>query len=118
MSENPANLEIAEIRAERQAGAGAETVHAAGAGVLRYVVCHARVLPDDGVHHWLASFPVPEDCGFTLIGDAYRSQVGTAKASLLEGPIYCRLRGTPDFLRIMLHPSRLRIDLSVLLLRA
>ena len=47
--EQPANLQAAEIRAERQAGLGAKAVGAAVAGKFRNVVVDPRVLPDQSV---------------------------------------------------------------------
>ena len=117
MLEQPANFQAAEVGAERQPGLGPEAVGSAFARKFRDVVIYSRVLPDQRVGHGLAGLPVPQHGGLTLVGDPDRGQVGGAKFALLERLRNHILRGLPDFLGIVLHPPRLRINLLVLLLR-
>jgi hypothetical protein len=75
------------------------------------------VLPDDGVAHGLAAVAVPEDRSLSLVRDADGGHVARAEPG--EGE---RLRGhsalgCPDLVRILLHPTRLRVDLADLPLR-
>src|SRR5262249_24835072 len=81
------------------------------------VISGAPVLPDDGVVDRLAGFTVPENRGFSLIGDSNRRDV---RRKHLRSPqrldLHAQLRG-PDLMRIVLHPTRAREELSELLLR-
>ena len=117
MLEQPADFQAAEVSAERQPGLGAEAVGSALARKLRDVFVYSRILPDQRVGDGLAGFPVPQHGRLTLVGDPDRRQVGGAKFALLERLRNHILRGPPDFLGIVLHPPRLRINLLVLLLR-
>ena len=117
MLQQPADLQAAEIGAERKSGLAAKTIRPALAGKFGDVVIDARVLPDQRVGHGLAGFPVPEDGSLTLVGDADRGQIGSAKVAAFQSLRNDVLGGPPDFLGIVLHPSRLRINLLVLFLR-
>ena len=65
----------------------------------------------------MARLAIPEDRGFTLIGDADRSKVFGLQTFLLQGFFNDFLCSPPDFVRIMLNPSRLRKNLLVFFLR-
>ncbi|MPN11366.1 hypothetical protein SDC9_158667 [bioreactor metagenome] len=69
-------------------------------------------MPHDGVIYRPAGFPVPEDGGFPLVGDAdgeycFRVNVGGVHR-LLQCPFF-RL---PDVQRVVLHPAGLGVDLT------
>ena len=118
MVQQPADFQRAEVGGQRQAGLGAEAVRAALARQFGDVIRHARILPDQRVGQRLAGLAVPQDGGFALVGDAQRRQVAGPQAALRHGFGDDLARPQPDLLRIVLHPSGLRIDLLVLLLGA
>jgi len=118
MVQQPADFQRAEIGGERQPGLGAEAAGAALARELGDVLVHARILPDQRVGQRLAGLAIPQDGGLALVGDAQRRQVAGVQAALRHG-LGDHLAGPqPDLVRIVLHPSGLRIDLPVLPLRA
>lgn len=60
----------------------------------------------------LARFPIPYDCGFTLIGDADCGDLVGVRAGLGDRlDSYRNLRGE-DLVGIVLNPSRLGKDLG------
>src|SRR5690606_26752267 len=73
--------------------------------------------PDDGLVQGLSGLPVPQHCGFALIGDANRVYILRTQSGLLN-----RLSGSPklcvqNFLRIVFYPVGARIVLLGFLLR-
>ena len=64
----------------------------------------------------LPVLPVPHHRGFALVGDADGRQIVRAQAALLHRFGDHFLGAAPDFFGIVLHPSRLGIDLLVFLL--
>jgi hypothetical protein len=107
----------AEVGGEGQAGLRAKAVGAPGAHQLRHRVAHTRILPDQSIMYGAAGPPVPKDGGLALVGDSDARQVPGLEAALGHRLGDHLLGAGPDFLGIMLHPSRLRIDLPVLFLR-
>ena len=88
-----------------------------GGAQRRAGVGGAPVLPDDGVMDRLAVDAIPDDRGFALVGDADAGDVLGADARPWPSPRARSRPRRPDFLRIVLDPSRRRIDLAQLLLR-
>ena len=117
MIEQPADLQAAEVGAERQPGLRAKAVRPAVAGKLGDVVIYPRVLPDQRVGYWLAGLTVPKHRGLALIGDADGGEIGSVTLRPLQSLRNDVLGGPPDLLGIMLDPSRLGIDLLMLFLR-
>ena len=117
MVEQPADLGRREIRIEHQAGLVRDRGLMAGGAQRRAGVGGAPVLPDDGVVDRLAVDAIPDDRGLALVGDADAGDVLGADAGLGHRLAHGRDHGRPDFLRIVLDPSRRRIDLAQLLLR-
>src|SRR5204862_988673 len=77
----------------------------------------APVLPDDRVSDRLAGGAVPDDRRLALVGDADAGDVGCLEPGTRERLARgCELRA-PDLARVVLDPSRLRIDLAELALR-
>src|SRR5580704_2077488 len=105
------------ISCERQPSLAAESVLSSRFRQLANVVCDARVLPNDRVRDRLASLSVPYDGGFALVGDSNRCQVSWPEASFRHGLRNYLTRVLPDFLRIVLNPSGLGVNLRVLFLR-
>ena len=109
--ENPCQLGAGKIRIQEEArfraDFGLQTVLfeflALGGG--------APVLPDDGWMDGLAARSFPDHCGFPLVGDADRSDIGGLQTRFAERLHGDTALGLPDFDRVMLDPSRLRIGL-------
>ena len=59
---------------------------------------------------------IPNDRGLALVGDPDGRDVGRAQFAVRQRFAHDCLRTAPDFLGVVLHPARLRIDLLVLLL--
>jgi hypothetical protein len=112
-----ANLQAAEIARQRQPRAHAEELGPWTRGERRQVFRHPRVLPHERVAERHARPPVPDDGGLALVGDADRGEVACLQPPGAQRAGDDRLRVSPDFYRVMLDPSRLRIDLRVLDLR-
>src|SRR5580704_2233384 len=72
---HPANLQCAEISAERQASSRAKTVLSTLTRQGRDVVCDTRVLPDDGVVNRLTGSAIPQYSCFTLVGNSDSGKV-------------------------------------------
>ncbi len=114
--ENPSNLRPGEVRCQWKTHFLTETVLAP---VLRESVTDlfcARVLPDDGVVVRFASLSIPDDRGLTLVGDPHPSEIAGPHVRCSHSStddLFCSL---PNLKRIVLDPSRLRVDLFVFLL--
>ena len=115
--EDPAHLRPGEVGRQRQPDLLAEPVLPAVARELVHQLVGARVLPHDRVHHRLAGVAVPHHRRLTLVGDPEPRDVVGARARRVERLLHDLLAALPDLHRIVLDPSRLRIDLLVLLLR-
>src|SRR6266852_6275609 len=113
----PAQLQAAEVCAQRQPGLRPEAVLPAFTGEARDVFLNPCVLPNDGIRHWFAGLALPEDCGLPLIGNADGGQIRSAQPALLERFSDHFFRAAQDFQRVMLHPARLWEYLLVLFLR-
>src|SRR5450830_184199 len=115
--EDPADLGGGKIRIDQQTGFGANGILVAG-GFERIAKRRgAAVLPDDSVIQGAAAIAIPDDGGFTLVGDTDGGNRGAVETGL--GDSFRRYPGLrrPDLLRIMLNPAGLRINLLEFLLR-
>src|ERR1700693_4294395 len=74
----PAQLQAAEIRAQRQSGLLPEAILAALPGEARDVFRNSRVLPNHRISNRLAGLALPKDGGLPLIGDADCGQIRSA----------------------------------------
>src|SRR5262249_24262599 len=74
-------------------------------------------LPDDGIGDRMTRLPVPDDGGFTLVGDADSSHVGGAHTGAGQHLDRDASLRRPDFRRVVLDPHWLRKNLSKLALR-
>src|SRR5207248_4951186 len=113
MIQNPANFQAAEVGAQRKPGFCSKAILPALTSKIRDVIGSARVLPDDGISNRLAGFAVPHDCGFTLVGDSDGSEIGSGQTARGHRLLHYFSCCAPNFLGIVLHPTRLRIDLPV-----
>src|ERR1700749_3766658 len=75
------------------------------------------VLPDDRVVDWMTGFTIPDNGGLTLVGNADSGNRRAIQARTRDGLGGDPCLGRPDFLRVVLDPTRLRINLSKFLLR-
>ncbi|MFZ0335411.1 MAG: hypothetical protein WBD21_09885 [Candidatus Acidiferrales bacterium] len=115
--QNPPDFQAAEIGGEGKTGLAAEAILPAVAMEFGDSVFDARVLPDESIGHRLSRLSIPEDGSFSLVGNANGCEVLGFQRSLLHGFRNNFLRSLPDFLRIMLDPSRFGINLLMFLLR-
>src|SRR5262249_31728428 len=109
--------QAAEVCRERKTGFRAESVLAAVFGKFGDMIRDARILPHDGVRYGLASLAIPDDGGLALVGDADGREVVGMQAAKTHRFGDDVLGAAPDFFGIMLHPTGLRVDLLMLLLR-
>ena len=116
--QQPMQLERAEISGERQPGAAAKKIFAQLARQPRYLASHAHVLPHNGIPHRLSHLPAPDHGRLALVGDPNRRQISRFQAGLPHRFADNLLRPLPYLLRVMLHPTRLRIYLPVFFLGA
>ena len=79
--------------------------------------CRAPVLPHDRVAYGLAGRAVPHDGRLALIGDADGGDVARGESGPCDGFGGHAHLGYPDFVRVVLDPSRLREYLAKLFLR-
>src|SRR5262250_106388 len=105
MIENPPDLQTAEVCREWQSRLGTEAVLASGLCEFLYIVGNG-----------LARLPIPYNRCFPLIRDSNGCEVLRLKSSFCHGFRDHFARALPDFIRVVLDPSRVRIDLFVLLL--
>ena len=72
----------------------------------------AAALPYNGVVDGFTRAPVPQDGGFSLVGNPDAREVRRADARVSDRVSDHGARGTPDFLRIVRNPPGLRINLA------
>ncbi len=113
----PADLGSRKIGVDQQAGLGADGFSQAVGFQLIAKCGGATVLPDDSVIHSLAGFAIPDHGSFTLVGNADGGNRSAVQTDVGRGLGRNANLGRPDFLRVMLNPTRLRIDLAEFFLR-
>jgi hypothetical protein len=74
----------------------------------------ARVLPDDGIVDWFACSGIPNDSGFTLIGDADSDEVLRREVGLGKRDLNCLASTLVNLHGVVFYPTRLRQYLPVL----
>src|SRR5206468_2359949 len=116
--EQPGDLGGGEIRIEQQAGSSGYFRFMPAVAQSSAPLRRAPILPHNGVVNWASSRAVPNDSGFTLIGDADRSNIFRACSRLGECRTHGRERCRPYVLGVMLNEARGRVDLRKFLLRA
>src|SRR3954469_10858228 len=115
--EDPADLRPREVGRQWQADLLLEAGLAAVARQLVDDLVRARVLPDERVVDRLAGVAVPHHRGLALVGDAQPGDVVGARPGRTQRLVEDLLATGPDLLGVVLDPTRLGIDLLVLLLR-
>jgi len=93
-----------------------EAVLAALTGQIAANSVGTRVLPDDGIVVRLTCMSIPHHGGLPLVGYAHCDQIRGGDACPRERAGRDLLRSSPDLLWIVLHPSRLGVNLPVLAL--
>ena len=102
MIEQPSELGAGEIRIEHEPGLGRDHRFVADLAQPRADIRSAPVLPDNGAMQRLAGGAVPDERGFTLIGDADGGDVICRRARLAHRVAARRNSGRPQILRIVL----------------
>jgi len=116
MVKNPFDLGGTEICVNNQAGLLADHVGIARFAKRVTVFRSASVLPDYGVVNRLAGVGIPHNRGLALVGNADGGDILAVDSDLGDSFGYDRCLGSPDLVRVMFHPSRLREDLGKLML--
>ena len=104
--ENPLDFRRAEVGVKYQSGLAAYHLHHSLAAKLVAILRSAPVLPHDCVIYRLLGVTVPHDCGFALVGYAYRGYVLSVYVDLRYSLGYYRSLRSPYLMRIVLNPSR------------
>ena len=106
----PLNLGCAEISIRDQSGPLPDLfLHVGWNGIDDR--CSPAALPDNGIVDRFSCLFIPDDCRFSLIGNADARNVFCFCSDLCHRLDRYRSLRRPDFHRIMLHPARLRVDL-------
>src|ERR1700722_12155807 len=108
----PRNLCTREIRIQQQTGAFVDFFVMASSTKLVADFGRATILPDDGIMDGITGLAIPDDGGFALVGDAETGDVAGTNAGASERLDRHRNLREPDFLRVLLHPARLGINLT------
>ena len=117
MIQYPTNLQPTEIGGNGQPGRRPKLIDTAGSNQCGHHVVNPSILPDDRIHYRIARSAIPKDRSLTLIRDSNSRQVSRFQIRPVE-----RLRDDltsplQNFLRVVLHPPRLWIELLMLSLR-
>ena len=111
MVKDPLHFGAGEVRVHHQAGGFADVLFHAVALELLADIRGAAALPDDGVVNRLTGLTLPNDGGFTLVGDADGGNfVGVDIGFRQHFDQRRALRG-PNLHRVVLNPAWLRINL-------
>ena len=88
-----------------------------GVNYERRALGRTPALPYDRVVNRLSRVSIPYDHGFPLIGDADRGDLRRVYPGHGHRLHRHRQLGSPDLIRLMLYPTRVRVDLTKLPLR-
>ena len=114
--EDPLDLGGRKIGVKDEAGFGGDLFSGAALFQSAAQRSGAAVLPDDGGVDGFAGGAVPEDDGFTLVGDADGRRCRGRRLSLGEHLACAGELGGEDFKGVVLDPAGLRIELLELVL--
>ena len=117
MLEQPRNFGGGKISVDDETRFAADGRGVAGRLEAVAVLGCAAVLPDDGVMDRSSGFAIPEQGGFSLVGDADGGNLLRGEFGLAQGGFGGGELGFPDRLGIMLHPSWFGENLREFLLR-
>jgi len=112
--QQPFDLGAGEIGRQGQADLGAEAILTPILSQFTADFVRAGVLPDDGVVVRLARVLVPDDGRLALVRHADSRDLPGLDACLIQPTPDHVLGAPPDLHRIVLNPTRLRVDLLVL----
>ncbi len=102
--ENPSELGGREIGVEHEAGLLGDTRLFPLLLQLVAELGGAAILPDDGAIDGLAGFPIPDDGGFALVGNADGGDLRRLGPGGADGGMGACEHRLPDFGRVVLHP--------------
>ena len=112
MVQKPLDLRAGKIGVRNQAGFFTDGIPIAGRHQLIDGLGSAAALPYNCVGNRLSGFFVPDDRGLALIRNADGSHIRSRCVKLVQRSAGDFKRYIPDFIRVMFHPTGLRIDLS------
>ena len=72
------------------------------------VLGSSAALPDDCMINGISGILIPYNCRFSLIGNSDRRNIRSLRTDHIHGFHRYAKHTRPDFIRIMLHPARLR----------
>ena len=105
--QQPVQLGAGEVGVDHQTGLGPEGVGQALFLQAVAVLTGSAALPDNGMVNGFAGGFIPDNGGFTLIGDADGGNVRCGDIEICHG-LLCNLQlGGPDFQSVMLDPTGL-----------
>ena len=114
--QDPAHLGAGEVGVDHKASLLTDGIYQAFLHQLLTVSCCSAALPHDGVIHRSAGVFVPNDGGFSLVGNTDGSNIRCCDAGVghcLPGHLQL---GGEDLVGVMLHPTGLGEDLGEFLL--
>ena len=117
MVQNPFHFGTAEVRIQHQTGFLLECV---GQALLTQLIAQRRrttILPHNRIVNRLAGFTIPHHHRFALIRDANRRDIARADVRDAQRLQHHTALRTPNFIRIVFHPTRIRKNLGKFLLR-
>ena len=116
--QNPGDFGAGEIGIEQQAGALAHQRFVAVLLELLAEGCGAAVLPDNRAIDRGSGFAVPQNCGFALVGDPDTGEIFGSDIVAGQHGFADFERGLQQIIRFVFDPTRGRIMLGEIALRA
>ena len=117
MVKDPLNLRCTKISIRNQSGLCPYHIAISGTNQFIHSLRRPPALPHDPMIYRLPGLLIPHNSSLSLIGDSNSSDILRGGAHLCHCFRCNRKLGRPDLHRIVLNPSRLRIDLCKFLLR-
>ena len=110
--QQPLDLGAGEVSVGNQTGLLADGIAIATGNQIVDDIGGTAALPDNGVVDGFAGCLIPDDGGFTLVGDADTGNVICFHTQLFHSVLGNFQGGAPDFHSIVLDPAGLREDLT------
>ncbi|MPN19112.1 hypothetical protein SDC9_166478 [bioreactor metagenome] len=111
MVEDPFHLGAREVRVNDQAGVVTNVFFHAIALELFADICGTTTLPHNGVVDWFTGLTLPDDGGFTLVGNTDRCNFIGTDIGFRQNFNQRRALGCPNFHWVVFYPTCFRVDL-------